>query len=176
MLMRWLIAGLIVALLAGCAGSGPQIKKSVKFSEPAEKILYVVPFSTIMVPLDVEESVFDQFVDMLNAQGSGSGYKFVILKQDLDTIDRAELAEYYYLTGEIYGYVEESGCCSTNMRLKSRVQLFQPGQVEPTLQLSYPRETFFEHDYSTIGNERRKLTADISATLAEGILRALNAI
>ena len=129
-----------------------------------------------MVPQEIQEGVFDRFVDALNEQGATSGYEFVILKEDIDSIDPAKLAGRSYLTGEIYGYVEESGCCSTSMRLKSRARFFQPGQTEPTLELSYPKEVFFEHDYSTLLIERRKLTNDISAALADTVLRALSGI
>lgn len=176
MVMRTIVTLLLCTLLSACAVSGLHSDKSAAFTRPADKMLYVLPFLTIMVPAEVEEGVFDRFVDVLNAQGASSGYEFVILKEDIDTIDPAELASRNYLTGEIYGYVEESGCCSTSMRLKSRARLFQPGQSEPTLELAYPKEVFFEHDYSSIDSERRKLAADISTALAEAVLTALTGI
>lgn len=177
MVMRWFVMVLAVGgVMFGCVTSDPELHKSAEFSKPADRLLYVVPFLTIMVPAEVEAGVFDHFVDALNEQGAASGYEFVILKEDIETIDPEQLAGRTYLTGEIYGYVEESGCCSTSMRLKSRARLFQPGQTAPTLELSYPKEVFFEHDYSTLVVERRKLMDDISTALADSVLAALNGI
>jgi hypothetical protein len=39
--------------------------------------------------------------------------------------------------------------------------------------LNYPREAFFEHDYSTLAEERSKLAADIADHLAGQLLQAL---
>jgi len=170
-----LVLTLLVLLVACGSGSKEaQVRKAAGFvSPPEKKVLYVVPFLTVMVPPEVEEEIFDLFVDSLNAGGESRKYNFVILKEELDSIDAEWLSQQDYLTGEIYGYVEESGCCSTAIRVKSRLQLLQAGQEVPTLTIEYPRETFFEHDYTTIEQERRKLAEDIATTLATRLLAAI---
>jgi len=165
----------LLLLLAACGGGkDARVHKASGFvSPPGKKVLYVVPFVTIMVPREVEEGIFDRFVDSLNTGGKSREYDFVILKEELDRIDAGWLAQQDYITGEIYGYVEDSGCCSTAIRVKSRLQLHQPGQQTPTLTIEYPRELFFEHDYTTIEQERRKLAEDIATTLATRLLAAI---
>jgi len=166
----------LLLLLAACGTSSKetQVRKAAGFvSPPTKKVLYVVPFLTVMVPPEVEEGIFDLFVDSLNAGGQSREYDFVILKEGLDRIDAEWLAQQDYLTGEIYGYVEDSGCCSTAIRVKSRLQLHQTGHEEPTLTIEYPREIFFEHDYSTLEQERRKLAEEIATTLATRLLAAI---
>lgn len=165
----------LLIFVAGCGSRGPQLRKAEGFAAPFEKkVLYVVPFVTVMVPAEVEEEVFDRFVDRLNAGGQPLEFAFVILKEGLETVDPEWLAQQDYLTGEIYGYVEDSGCCSTAIRVKSRLQLHQPGQDAPTLTLEYPRELYFEHDYTSLEQERRRLAENIAATLANQLLHALS--
>ena len=42
---------ILFVLLAGCGGKGAQLRTAEGFSAPAEKkSLYVVPFTTVMVP------------------------------------------------------------------------------------------------------------------------------
>jgi len=166
----------LLVLLAAC-GTGAreaQVRKAAGFVSPPErKVLYVVPFLTVMVPPEVEEGIFDRFVDALNAGGEGREYDFVILKEEFEKIDPEWLAQQDYITGEIYGYVEDAGCCSTAIRVKSRLQWHQAGQEAPTLTIEYPRELFFEHDYTTLEQERRKLAEDIATTLATRLLAAI---
>ncbi|PNU20278.1 hypothetical protein C2E25_08205 [Geothermobacter hydrogeniphilus] len=164
---------LCLVLLSACH-QRPAVHTEKGFSvvPPNEKI-YIVPFTTVMVPREVEEGIFDQFVDALNAEGVVDRYEFVILKQNLSTIDKDWLADHYYLTGDLFAYVEESGCCATTIRSRSRLKLFQPGQSEPTLVMEYPREIFFEHDYSNILVQRRRLATDIATTLAQKLLKSL---
>jgi len=165
---------LILLLLAGCAAV-PSVRKDASFTPPSpQETIYVVPFTTIMVPGAIEEGVFDLFVDTLIAGGKPLEYEFVILKEGVSSADPQWLSEHPYVTGEVFGYVEESGCCSTAIRLKSRLQFHQPGSVGPTLTLDYPRETFFEHDYSTVEAERKNLAEDVASTLATRLLSALS--
>jgi hypothetical protein len=138
-----------------------------------QQTIYLVPFTTIMVPPAVAEAVFDRFVETLNDRGVAAGYEFVILKDDLDRVDPAWLRKATYVTGEIFGYVEESGCCSTDIRSKSRLALYRPGSSEPKLRHEYPAQTFFDHDYSTLGAERQKLAERISRNLSDQLLKAL---
>lgn len=135
--------------------------------------IYLVPFTTIMVPLPVAEAVFDQFVENLNETGPAAGYEFVILKDDLERVDPAWLRKATYVTGEIFGYVEESGCCSTDIRSKSRMALYRPGSSEPKLRHEYPAKAFFDHDYSTLAAERKKIAERISHDLSGQLITAL---
>jgi len=165
---------LVLLALAGCS-SAPTLQKRQAFAPvPAKERIYVVPFDTVMVPSEVQEGIFDQFVDDLNSGSGSMDYEFIILKQELAAIDPGWLNDHYYLTGEVFGYVEESGCCATTIRVRSRLQLHQPEVAEPVLSLEYPREVFFEHDYTSVIAERQKLSRDISATLAARLIAALS--
>ena len=167
------LALLFLLPLCACTAA-PQVQQASSFAAPAEqRVLYVVPFVTVLVPYEVEEGIFDRFVDALNAAEDGLDHEFVILKEGAEVIDPAWLAQQAYLTGEVYGYVEERGCCSTSIRVKSRLQLHQPGEEAPTLRIDYPREVFFDHDRTTVEEERRKLADDIASTLARRLLDAL---
>jgi len=165
---------LLLLLLFGCASPPLKEVREPGFSaRPEKKTLYVMPFLSVMVPEDVEEGVFDQFVDALNESDARGDYEFVILKGGEESVDADWLSEQNYLTGEIFGYVEDSGCCTTLIRLKSRIRFYQSGHADPTLTLEYPREIFFEHDYSTLEAEKKKLVTDIVETLAERFLSAV---
>lgn len=139
----------------------------------SRQTIYLVLFTTIMVPLPVAEAVFDQFVETLNQSGGLAGYEFVILKDELERIDPTWLRKATYVTGEIFGYVEESGCCSTDIRSKSRLALYRPGSSEPRMRHEYPAKAFFDHDYSTLDAERKKLAERISQDLSSQLLKAL---
>jgi len=174
MMARRNLLFLVVLFLTGCTSS-PVVRRDVAFTPPpAKETIYVIPFTTIMVPVAIEEGIFDLFVDTLNAGGQFLEYDFVILKEGLSRVDPQWLSEHNYVTGDIFGYVEESGCCSTVIRLKSRLQFHQTGKEEPTLSVDYPRETFFEHDYSNVEVERQKLADDVARTLATRLLDALS--
>ncbi|TYO96673.1 hypothetical protein EDC39_11363 [Geothermobacter ehrlichii] len=165
---------LMLLLVAACS-SRPEVHKKSTFTVvPSEETLYVVPFTTIMVPQAVSEGIFDRFVDALIEKGVDRKYNVVILKQGLKEIAPDWLASHYYITGDLFAYVEESGCCSTTIRSRSRIRLFQPGSTEPVLMMEYPREVFFDHDYSTIEQQRRLLARDIADTLAGYLIDALS--
>lgn len=171
--MRSLLFLPALFLLAACA-SAPQVERRAGFAPgPEEDLLFVVPFTAIMVPEPVAEGIFDRFVDHLNAGRADLPFSFRILKDDPARLDPQWLAQQYYITGELFGYMEESGCCSTSIQLKSRVRYHQPGEAEPTLSLTYPAETFFDHDASTLEAERDKLIDQVAAQLAGRLLAAL---
>jgi hypothetical protein len=167
-------AFLFCLLLTGCAAV-PSVRMEAGFTPPPpQETIYVVPFTTIMVPVAIEEGVFDLFVDTLIAGSRTGEYEVVILKEGTSRVDPEWLKEHNYVTGEVFAYVEESGCCSTAIRLRSRLQVHQPGSDRPTLTLDYPRETFFEHDYSTVETERKNIAEDVARTLATRLLDALS--
>lgn len=166
---------LILLLLLPAACGGPTTAPRTGFAPPVQgRTIFVVPFSTVMVPPEVEETVFDLLVDALNEKGAPLGFAFVILKEGAEPVDPAWLREQHYVTGEILGYIEDSGCCSTSIRLKGRARLHQPGSDRPTLEVEVPREVFFEHDYSTVEAERRRLAEDVASTLAGRLASALS--
>jgi hypothetical protein len=147
---------------------------ALRLSLPGERDeIYLVPFTTVMVPAAVVETIFDRFVEAMSADGLSERYNFVILKGGLDSVDSDWRRDHDYVTGEIFGYVEESGCCSTDIRTKSRVAFHRAGSDAPALRHEYPVKTFFDHDYSTIDKERRKLAELIADELAAKVRATL---
>jgi hypothetical protein len=163
----------ILGRLQDLFGRTPKPPPLLPPPDPEPGVVYVVPFITLMVPAEVRERTFDQFVDLLNQRGSERGLKFVILKQGLDKIDRTWLSERKYVLGEIYGYVEDSGCCSTDLRTRARLTFYRAHLPDPALKYEYPVRKFFDHDLSTLTLERQKLADQISRVLAEELLKAL---
>ena len=141
--------------------------------DPEPGIVYVVPFITLMVPEAVRERIFDQFVDKLNASGANRKLHFVILKEPLEKIDREWLDARKYVFGEIFGYVEESGCCSTDLRAKARLTYYRAHHPEPSLRYEFPIRTFFEHNQTTIEAERNRVADQIANALVAELTKAL---
>jgi hypothetical protein len=141
--------------------------------DPEPGVVYVVPFITLMVPAEFRERAFDQFVDILNQRGGERGLKFVILKQGLNKLDQTWLGERKYVLGEIYGYVEDSGCCSTDLRTRARLTFYRAHLPDPALKYEYPVQAFFDHDQSTLATERQKLADQIAEVLAGELLKVL---
>jgi hypothetical protein len=167
---------LAACLLSGCAPSSAIVQRNVDLkAPPAGETLYVVPFAAVMVPQEIVDGIFDRLVDELNATAP-NGAPVVILKRDLKEIDATWLADKYYLTGELFGYVRDSGCCSTELRLRTRVNYHQPGNERPTLTITCPREELFDHDSSTFDIERQKLIDELTQTLVIELRRELAAI
>lgn len=170
---RLLVAVLVLSLLA-CSRPAAQLSRSQAFAPRLQSsLLYVVPFDTVMVPEEVSTLLFNRFVDRLNQAGADRGYEFVIIKQGLRQIDARWLAERDYLVGEVYAYVEDVGSTVTDIRARSRIRLHQPGQPAATLELTLPVDTFYENDYSTLSEERRKLAETLATGLADQLLLAL---
>jgi hypothetical protein len=138
----------------------------------ADDTLYVATFTTVMVPKAVTEAVFDRFIENMLEQW-GEDRPLVLLKEGTTAVDAQWLAARSHVTGELVGYVEESGCCSTVLRIRSRLRLHRPGAEGPLLVADYPRERYFNHDYSTVEEERRRLLADVADTLAHRLRTAL---
>ncbi|NOR50045.1 MAG: hypothetical protein GQ530_03295 [Desulfuromonadales bacterium] len=151
----------------------PRLPKLLPEQEPEPGIIYVVPFVAVMVPLEVNARIFDQFVDTLNQEGEALGLQFVILKKGLRSVDPEWLSVRKYVTGEIYAYVEDSGSNWTELRSKVHLTYRQPNQNVPVFSFESPAKRFFDHDRSTIDIERIKLSDDISATLSSALLKVL---
>lgn len=154
------------------APPGPRPIDILREPPPQQKI-YVVPFTTLMVPEPVAEGVFDEFVDLLNDASEKGGTEFIILKSGTDKVGHDWLASRTYVTGELFGYVEDSGCCSTEIRAKARIHLFRPGQAAPVLNFEYPVEEMFDHDRSTLEKERERIAHQIAEALSGEVLKTL---
>ena len=162
-----------LAKLPDKVGRTPKQPPLMPEADPDPGVIYVVPFQALMVPAEVHERIFDQFVDVLNERGAAQGLKFVILKQGLERVSPEWLAARKHVQGEVFGYVEESGCCSTDLRTKARLTYYRANQPEPSFKFEYPIRKMFEHDQSTLPVERQKLADQVAEVLIEEMLRAL---
>ncbi len=161
-------------LLVACSGGVKVAQKEGFAPRTRPQTMFIVPFTTIMVPAEVSAGLFDRFVDRLNELQPRTGLEFIILKQGLDAIDAVWLGKRDYVTGEVFAYVEDAGSSTATIRAKSRIRLFQADQSEPTLQLDYPVEIFYEKDYLQHEDARRKLALKISDSMAEKLAEALS--
>lgn len=169
-----LLAFLALLLFSGCTAS-PRTRSHGTLDPLQEReVLYVVPFDATLVPPDFGEPVFDEFVDILNARRKQTKVgRFVILKEELKAVEPAWLTRQIYLSGDIWGYLESSGCCSTDMKVKSRIYLYEPGKTEPTFEVFIPVEYFFNHDRSTVAAARSGLGKKLAKDLADAVIRKL---
>jgi len=135
--------------------------------------LFILPFSTVMVPNAVSEGFFDRLVDNLNQGQATTGLEFVILKQDPQVIGTKWLSEHTYVAGEISAYVEDRGSTTVSLRAKTRLIYYAAGAAEPSLKLSYPAEVFYEKDYQTMDAARLQLAEKIADQLAQKLLETL---
>ena len=175
--MKSLLLTLFCSVILAACSFGVKVEQKEGFVPRTQpQTVFVVPFTTIMVPVEVTEGLFDRFIDNLNEVHARDGLEYVILKQGLDVIDAAWLSKRDYVTGEIFAYVEEIGSSTASIRAKSRISLFQAGQSEPTLRLDYPVEVFYEKDYTLLEDARRKLAEKISVSMAQKLSEALTGI
>lgn len=137
------------------------------------QVVYVLPFTNVMVPDDVQTRVFDQFVDTLNQQSEQLHQEFVILKEGLNEATQAWLTSRKYIAGEVFNYVEDASCCSTEMRARLRIKFFHPNQNEPAANIEYTYRSFFDHDRSTLAVERQKLADNVVGILVGRVLPIL---
>ncbi len=151
----------------------PRPPKLLPDEEPEPGIVYIVPFVGVMVPKEVNTRIFDQFVDRMNLEGEALELQFVILKSGLQRVSPEWLAVRQYVTGEIYAYVEDSSCCSTDLRTKAKLTYHRPNQATPPFGYEYPVKRFFDHDRSSVEIERTKLADDIAETLSSELIKAL---
>ncbi|HEY6006871.1 MAG TPA: hypothetical protein VIU40_01000 [Geobacteraceae bacterium] len=169
-----LLALHVALLLAGCAPSrsvtiAPDFKPA-----PEQGIVYIAPFASTLVPETFSNTVFDTFVDDLNGNRDGTNVRwFYILKEDPKSLDPAWLAKQTYITGDIWGYVEEAGCCSAELRVKARARLFTPGRQEPAVEIFLPLETFVDFNLATLEAERQLLALRLADELAIQVLASL---
>lgn len=172
-LLLFLLA-LVLLPLAGCATQQVKVSVPAGFKAAEHETVYVAPFVNTLVPELIAEPVFNNFVDDLNRKRTIPDVKFfAIIKDDLKDVDQAWLEKQAYITGELWSYIENSGCCSTEIRIKSRVNIHMPGQ-QASLEIFIPKEIFFEHDKSSIDMERARFARELSDQLSAEVLKALS--
>jgi hypothetical protein len=138
------------------------------------EFLYVTPFDATLVPPDFGDPIFNQFVDILNSRRKQTKVdRFVILKEELKEVEPAWLIKQIYISGDIWGYIETSGCCSTSMKVKSKIYLYEPGKNSPTFEVFVPAEYFFDHDRSDITAAKARLGSKLAQDLADAVLKKL---
>lgn len=175
---RQFLIGLCLALFAmltvGCASS-PRITVASSFRiDPSQEVMPVLPFGSTLVPESFSESVFNNFVDILNDNHGQTSVKwFSIIKESLQDVERQIPPDNIYLTGEIWSYIENSGCCSTELRVKARVRFFEVGSAERSLEILLPMDSFFEHDRSTLSVERDRLALRLAQEMAQQVIQVL---
>jgi len=167
------LAACLLLLLTACSAA-PSIEKASSFAPvPPEKPILVLPVVSIMCPEDVSSAFFDHLIDQLNQLGAARGYFFAILKQDPTTLPPEALAQRTYATGEIYGCLEEVGCCNGEVTMTMRLELHQPGQSEATLRLRYPAERFFDLEAATPQQTRTSLARATAEQAAADLFKTL---
>ncbi len=161
-------------LLAGCS-LAPTTKDSSGLDPQVEReSIYIVPFDATLVPPDIGDPIFDEFVDILNDRRKQTKVRrFLILKEELKDVEPAWLIKQVYISGDVWGYVEKSGCCSTEMKVKSRIYLHEPGKDVPTFEAFVPMEYYFDHDRNDINSAKTRLSTKLAQRLAETVLKKL---
>lgn len=171
---RVMLLLLVALVMAGCSAS-PVVKDYGVIDPKVEReSLYIVPFDATLVPADFGDPIFDQFVDILNARRKQTKVgRFVILKEELKEVEPAWLIKQMYISGDIWGYIETTGCCSTDMKVKSRLYLYEPGKNSPTFEVFVPVEHFFDHDREDIVTAKKRLGKKLAQDLADAVLKKL---
>lgn len=166
---------LLLFLLTGCAA--PKIQTSQAFTIAQNQLMVpIVPFANTLVPETFSEAVFNDFVDEMNENLQKTGFNwFGIVKDDMKKLEKVLSPAHVYITGEIWSYIEDSGCCSTEIRVKSRLRINRVISRELLWEAEIPLESFFEHDSSTFPLEREKIARRLSTAMTKETLKALQA-
>lgn len=173
-----LYAGLflvLLSLLSGCSSS-PRVTTSQAFSiAQNQQMVPIVPFTSTLVPAAFSEMVFNDFVDGMNENQQQAGLAwFGIVKDDMNELEKILSPAHIYINGEIWSYIENSGCCSTELRVKSRLRIFRVQSRELLWEAEIPLDSFFEHDRSTFPLEREKIGKRLSAAMVKETVKALH--
>lgn len=165
---------LLLLLLPAC--SSPRVTHSSPAFNVAtnQKMLPILPFTSTLVPAQLAETVFNDFVDGMNENQAKAGVSwFGIVKDDITALEKVLPASHIFINGEIWSYIENTGCCSTELRIKSRVRVYRLLSRELLWEAEFPMGSFFEHDNSTIAVERTKLGRSLSDTMIKETVKAL---
>ena len=161
-------------LMGGC-GQAVKVSLAPDFKRALDQdVMCVVPFINTLVPENFSSPVFNNFIDDLNRNRLKTEVKwFYIIKEDIPNPKPDWLTKQAYITGEVWSYIEESGCCSTDIRVNARVRLYEPGKKEPAAEIYVPMDSFFEHDRSSLEMERERLAKRLAGEMADQIIRLL---
>jgi hypothetical protein len=171
---RAALALLLALTIAGCSSFRTQTSPNFTIASN-QKMLPVLPFTTTLVPESFSEAVFNDYVDALNDNRAQTAFSwFGIVKDDINELEKLLPPANIFLTGEIWSYIENSGCCSTEMRVKSRLRIYRLRSRELLWGVEIPMESFFEHDRSTLAAEREKLARRLTAAMTAETLKALH--
>lgn len=171
-LKRLLYLLILTTFLAACSTTPTyRIERTVDLQRPTEeKILYFVPFLPVLAPEELSSDLFNQIVDGFDGAAAGSGLSALILKREVASVDRAWLGQQYYVTGSVFAYGQDSGCCSTEIKLSTRLQLYQPGTPYPVLRIDLPYRILFDHDRSNLEIEWERMTTSLAEQLRNALL------
>jgi hypothetical protein len=171
-LKRLLYFLILTTFLAGCSTTtGYRIERSVDLQRPEEgTTLYFIPLQPVLAPEELTRNLFNQIVDGFDGAAAGSGLSALILKREMASVDPAWLGQQYYVTGNVFAYREDSGCCSTEIRLSTRLQLYQPGTPTPVLRIALPYRILFDHDRSNLDIEQERMTTSLAEELRSALL------
>lgn len=169
-----LLALVSLLLVGGCANEN-RVLVARSFTVPAtQEVLPILPFAGTLVPETFSTAVFDNCVDILNDNHAKTSIKwFSIIKDDLQEVTKSLPPDHLYVAGELWSYIENSGCCSTELQVKTRVRVLKAGTQEQLFEAEIPMSSFFEHDRSTLTTERSRLAMRLSREMAAQILNVL---
>jgi len=164
---------LLLMTLAGCASGNVRTSQAFTIAQN-QKMVPILPFSNTLVPESFSTEVFNDYVDNLNDSRNKTGFSlFAIIKDDLKSAEKILSTAHVYVSGEIWSYIEDAGCCSTALRVKSRLRIYRVNSRELLWEAEIPMESFFEHDSSTLAEEREKLGKRLSASMSQLTIKAL---
>ena len=167
---------LVLAMQWGCAST--RVSASPAFSVAQNQMMLPIqPFSSILASNAFTESVFNDFVDTMNENSTRTPFTwFGIIKEDLTEVEQILAPGHIYLSGEVWSYLEDTGCCSTAISVKSRIRIHRVVSRELLWEAEIPLETFFEHDNSSLAIEREKFEKRLSMTMANELIKGLKAV
>lgn len=166
---------LLLFLIAGCATVASSPLRSDRVVRVENDTAYLVPFVSTLVPEAVSEEVFNDLVDALNDRKPIPGIQsYIILKDDPSTLNREWLDRQFIISGEIWSYRENSGCCSTELSIRARLTITDGLRKAPPRTVTIPVDRFFEHDYSTLERERERLSRDLSRAMYRAVVTELD--
>ena len=170
----FLLAVVSLLVVGGCATNN-KVLVARSFTVPStQEVLPVLPFVGTLVPESFSTAVFNSCVDILNDNHAQTPIKwFSIIKDGLQEVTKALPPDHLYVAGELWSYIENSGCCSTELQVKARVRVLRAGTQEQLFEVEIPMSSFFEHDSSTLTTERSRLAMRLSREMATQILNVL---
>jgi hypothetical protein len=164
---------LLLVTLSGCATGNVRTSQAFTIAEN-QKMVPILPFSSTLVPESFSTAVFNDYVDNMNDSRDKAGFSlFAIIKDDLKSAEKVLSPTHIYVSGEIWSFIEDAGCCSTELRVKSRLRIYRVNSRELLWEAEIPLESFFEHDSSTPAAEREKLGKRLAASMSQMTIKAL---